>query len=437
MRAKKNNAAVIGAGLAGCEAAWQLSKFGADVTLYEQKPLSFTPAHHSENFAELICSNSLRADGLLNAVGLLKQEMREFDSLIMRAADATRVPAGGALAVDRNAFSEYITKAINGISNIKVVHTLVGELPDEDNIIVAAGPLVSEPLASSISEITGGMLSFYDAVAPIVTAESIDMDKAFWASRYGEGSDYLNCPMDEDEYRAFYEALVTAETAEVHGFEDEKVFEGCMPVETMAKRGYKTLLFGPLKPVGLRRPDGSRAFAVVQLRREDSEGRLFNIVGFQTHLKFPEQKRVFRMIPGLENAEIARFGVMHRNTYIKSPAVLNEYYEMRNLPGIFFAGQITGVEGYVESAATGMLAGIFAGCDITGRERPAFSRDTACGALASYVSGYCGADFQPMNINFGIMNKIDSKARGDEKKMLVSEKALKEIKSISEELNLK
>jgi len=431
---KRDSAVVIGAGLAGCEAAWQLAALGARVTLFEQKPLFFSPAHTSENFAELVCSNSLRADGLLNAVGLLKQEMRELGSLIMKAADETKIPAGGALAVDRNEFSRYVTEAVKNAPNIRVVREQVKKLPSEGVVIVAAGPLVSEPLASEIREAAGGALSFYDAAAPIVSAESVDMSEAFEASRYGKGSDYINCPMDERQYAEFYEALVNAETAHVHGFEDGSVFEGCLPVETMAKRGFKTLLFGPLKPVGLRSPDGTRPFAVAQLRREDAQGRLYNIVGFQTNLKFAEQRRVFRMIPALKNAEFVRYGVMHRNTYLKSPGLLNEYYEMRRRPGLFFAGQITGVEGYVESASSGMLAGIFAGCDIAGRQRPRFSRDTACGALAAYVSGYSGSDFQPMNINFGIMNTIDSGTRKDERKREISLRALKEIREIARAL---
>ncbi len=432
---KRNNAAVIGAGLAGCEAAWQLARFGIDVTLYEQKPLNFSPAHSSESFAELVCSNSLRAEGLQNAVGLLKQEMRELGSLVMRAADETKIPAGGALAVDRHKFSEYITQVIRSDKHIHVVTEQVNSIPEDGIVIVAAGPLVSEKLAENISQMTGGMLSFYDAAAPIVTAESVDMNKAFWASRYGEGSDYLNCPMNEQEYRAFYEALTSAEAAYIHGFEDGRVFEGCMPVETMAKRGFRTLLFGPLKPVGITCPDGEKPFAVVQLRREDAQGRLLNLVGFQTHLKFGEQKRVFSLIPGLKNAEFARYGVMHRNTYIKSPALLDEYYEMKSRPGLYFAGQITGVEGYVESASSGLLAGLFAACDIAGKPRPHFSRETACGALAAYVSGYAGADFQPMNITYGIINTIDMKHNRKDRKMAVAQRALDEIKKIREYLN--
>ena len=433
---KTNNAVVIGAGLAGCEAAYQLARRGIDVTLYEQKPLHFSGAHHSDMFAELVCSNSFRADGLYNAVGLLKQEMRSMGSLIMQAADATSVPAGGALAVDRHKFSHFVTQQIEQNDHIHIVREEVKALPEDGTVIVAAGPLVSDALAQSIADKTGGMLSFFDAAAPIVTAESIDMDKAFFASRYGRGSDYINCAMDEAQYRDFYQELIGAETAVLHGFEDNNVFEGCMPVETMAKRGYQTLLFGPLKPVGLRYPGTDKQpYAVVQLRREDAEGRLYNLVGFQTHLKFGEQKRVFSMIPGLENAEFVRYGVMHKNTYIKSPGILNEYYEMIVRSGLFFAGQITGVEGYIESASAGMMAGIFAACDMMGHRRPQFSRDTACGALAAYVSGYQGLDFQPMNINFGIMNTIELRASKKEKKLAVSNRALREIETIFDSLN--
>lgn len=430
--------AVIGAGLAGCEAAYQLARFGIDVTLYESKPVVTSPAHKSENFAELVCSNSLRADGLYNAVGLLKQEMRDIGSLIMEAADATKVPAGGALAVDRHQFSKYITQKILQNRHINVTRQEVTDIPESGMIIVAAGPLVSRKLAGSIAKTVGqDMLSFFDAAAPIVTAESIDMDKAFFASRYGKGGDdYINCAMNEDEYRAFYEALIGAETAVLHGFESDNVFEGCMPVETMARRGYQTLTFGPLKPKGIVYPGTNKMpYAVVQLRREDKQGRLFNLVGFQTHLKFGEQKRVFRMIPGLEGAEFVRYGVMHRNTYLKSPGILNEYYEMKCRPELFFAGQITGVEGYIESASSGMLAGIFAACDMKGRPRPKFSANTACGALAQYVSGYAGGDFQPMNITFGIMNTISMRAPKREKKLAVSKRALGEIARIKEKLS--
>lgn len=433
---KKNNT-VIGAGLAGCEAAWQLGRRGLPVTLIEQKPHKMSPAHHSAGFAELVCSNSLRAEGLENAVGLLKQEMRSLGSLIMEAADAARVPAGGALAVDRHAFSKYITDKIKQSSLIEVREEEAQELPPDGVVIAAPGPLVSGALLRSIEDITGGgMLSFFDAAAPIVTGESIDYTKAFFASRYGkgEGTDYLNCAMNMEQYRAFWEALTTAETAKLHGFEDDRVFEGCMPVETMAKRGFETLRFGPLKPVGLTLPDGSKPCAVVQLRREDKEGRLFNLVGFQTHLKFSEQRRVLRMIPGLENAEIVRYGVMHKNIFIKSPLLLNQYYEMKARPGLFFAGQITGVEGYVESTSSGLLAGLFAACDALGKPRPAFSADTACGALAAYICSYAGNDFQPMNINYGIMSPIQTKAKGRDKKLLISERALAKVTRIASEL---
>lgn len=429
MKAKK--ATIVGAGLAGCEAAYQLSRLGIDVTLYECKPKVKTPAHKSDLFAELVCSNSLRADGLYNAVGLLKEEMREIGSLIMQAADETKVPAGGALAVDRLKFSEYITDAITKNKHITVVHEEVTKIPDDDVVIIAAGPLATEPLAEDIGK-TLGMLYFFDAASPIVTKESIDMDKAFFASRYDRGSDYINCAMNEEQYRAFYEALISADAVELHGFEDSKVFEGCMPVETMAKRGYQTLCYGPLKPKGLNYPGTDEMpYAVVQLRREDCEGRLWGLVGFQTHLKFGEQKRVFSMIPGLENAEFVRYGVMHRNTYIKSPGVLTEHYESIQRKGLYFAGQITGVEGYIESASSGMLAGIFAGHDILGKEAPKFSADTAIGALAKYVSGYAGDDFQPMNINFGIMNTLKMRGSKKDKRHAVSKRALDEIKNIN------
>jgi methylenetetrahydrofolate--tRNA-(uracil-5-)-methyltransferase len=426
----KRNSIVIGAGLAGCEAAWQLSKRGVPVTLIEQKPMKMSPAHHAAGFAELVCSNSLRAAAVENAVGLLKQEMRELGSLIIEAADATRVPAGGALAVDRRAFSDYVTDKITHHPLIEVRREEALALPQDGVVIAAPGPLVEGALLRSIGDACGSLLSFFDAAAPIVTAESVDMGKAFFASRYGkgEGTDYMNCAMDAEQYRAFWEALTAAETAQLHGFEDGKVFEGCMPVETMAKRGFDTLRFGPLKPVGITAPDGSKPCAVVQLRREDASGRMYNLVGFQTHLTFPEQRRVFRMIPGLENAEIVRYGVMHKNIYIKSPALLNRYYEMRGRGGLFFAGQITGVEGYVESASSGLLAGLFAASDILERPRPRFSAETACGALAEYISGYTGNDFQPMNINYGIISALDTKAKGRDKKIQISERALAEIR---------
>ncbi len=433
----QNKAVVIGAGLAGCEAAYQMARRGIKVTLFEQKPGKLSPAHKSGLFAEIICSNSFRAEGLYNAVGLLKEEMRELDSLIMRAADVSRVPAGGALAVDRSQFSARVTREIIEHKNIDVIREEALYLPEDGVVIAAPGPLVEGLLAKDIEETVGaGMLAFYDAAAPIVMGDSIDMTKAFFGSRYDKGGDdYINCPMDEAQYRAFYEALTGAETVQVHGFEDSRVFEGCMPVETMAARGFQTLLFGPLKPVGLKAPGAEKMpHAVVQLRREDKEGRMYNIVGFQTHLKYGEQQRVFRMIPGLEQAEFARFGVMHRNTFLASPGQLNVNYELKNRPGLFFAGQITGVEGYVESASSGLLAGIFAASDISGQPRPVFSSNTACGALADYVANYQGTDFQPMNITFGIMNTIDSRAKGKEKKREISERALEEITRFKQSL---
>jgi len=431
-----SNVTVIGAGLAGCEAAYQLARRGVKVKLIEQKPKAMTPAHHEPGFAELVCSNSLRADALSNAAGLLKQEMRELSSLIMEAADACRIPAGGALAVDRKAFSDYITQKILSHQNIDVECEKAQALPKEGAVIAAPGPLLSGALAENIKDTVGrGLLSFFDAAAPIVTGESVDTKTAYFASRYGKGGDdYLNCPMDEAQYRAFYEALVSAETAQLHGFEDDKVFEGCMPIETMARRGFQTLLFGPLKPVGLRAPDGTKPHAVVQLRREDKQGRLYNLVGFQTHLKFGEQQRVFRMIPGLQNAEFVRYGVMHANAFIASPGVLSADYELKSRPGLFFAGQLTGVEGYIESTASGLVAGLCAACDILGKPRPRFGEETATGALGAYVSGYAGADFQPMNINFGIISPLLTNAKGRDKKELISARALASIKRIAEDL---
>jgi len=433
----QNKAVVIGAGLAGCEAAYQLARRGIKVTLIEQKPNKLSPAHKSGLFSELVCSNSLRAAGLFNAVGLLKQEMREMDSLAIRAADAVSVPAGGALAVNRSMFAARITREIMENKNIEIKREEALCLPEEGIVIAAPGPLVEGLLAKDIEDTVGqGMLSFFDAAAPIVMGGSIDMTKAFYGSRYDKGGDdYINCPMDETQYRAFYDALTTAATVELRGFEKGKVFEGCMPVETMAGRGFQTLLFGPLKPVGLRPPGADKTpYAVVQLRREDKEGRMYNLVGFQTHLKFGEQQRVFRMIPGLEQAEFARYGVMHRNTFLASPGLLNINYELKKRLGLFFAGQITGVEGYVESASSGLLAGIFAASDILGQPRPVFSRNTACGALADYVANYQGSDFQPMNITFGIMNTIHSRTKGKERKREISERALEEIKRISKSL---
>ncbi|MBQ9941800.1 MAG: methylenetetrahydrofolate--tRNA-(uracil(54)-C(5))-methyltransferase (FADH(2)-oxidizing) TrmFO [Christensenellaceae bacterium] len=435
---KTDRVAVIGAGLAGCEAAWQLAKRGIKVRLYEMKPQKYSPVHHHAGFAELVCSNSLRADRLSNAVGLLKEEMRLADSLIMRAADASRVPAGGALAVDRVLFSDAITKTLSEHPLVEVVEGEVEGLTHEafshPLTIVATGPLTSDTLAGEIAALIGvETLHFFDAAAPIVTKESINFDRAFYGSRYGKGGDdYVNCPMDREEYQAFYDALISAECAEIKEFEKDGVFEGCMPVEVMAKRGFETLLYGPLKPVGLNDPvTGKRHFAVVQLRKEDNEGTLFNLVGFQTHLKFPEQKRVFGMIPALKNAEFTRYGVMHRNTYMDSPKLLDRWYRFKNRQNMFFAGQMTGVEGYVESAASGLLAGISAARIMQGKALPEFSARTALGALANYVSTCASSDFQPMNITFGIMEPLEPRIRKkEERNEKIAQRALEEVRSV-------
>ncbi len=413
---------IFGAGLAGCEAAWQAAELGCDVKLYEMKPHKKTPAHNSDAYAELVCSNSLRSDQMSNAVGLLKEEMHRMGSLIMEAAYENRVAAGAALAVDREGFSRYITEKINGHQRITVINEEVHEIPNGEICIVATGPLTSDGMAEHISKLWGEGLHFFDAAAPIVDFQSIDMDRAFFASRYGKGDpDYINCPMREDEYNAFYDALVGAREAELHDFDREAqkeltVFEGCMPVEVMARRGKDTLRYGPMKPVGLEHPiTGEEYYAVVQLRRDNREGSMYNIVGFQTHLAIPEQKRVFSMIPGLENAEFLRYGVMHRNTYINSPGKLNETYSMKNAPDIFFAGQMTGVEGYIESASSGFIAGINAAARVLGITVPAFDHRTAIGALGKYVSeGGIGA-FVPMNVNFGIIAPPDKKIKGGKK----------------------
>ncbi len=401
---------VIGAGLAGCEAAYQLAKRGINVTLYEMKPEKSSPAHHTNDFAELVCSNSLRSAQLENAVGLLKEELRTMDSLIMRAADETRVPAGGALAVDREGFSQYITKEIKENINIEIVNKEMDTVPDENITIIATGPLTSEPMFNYIKGITGEeYLHFFDAAAPIVTFDSINMNKAFRAARYGKGSeDYINCPMNREEYELFYDALITAEAAEVKDFEKNMVFEGCMPIESMAYRGKDTMRFGPLKPVGLvDERTNVKSYAVVQLRQDNKNATLYNIVGFQTHLKWPEQKRVFSLIPGLENAEFVRYGVMHRNTYINSPKLLDNTYRLKNNENMYFAGQITGVEGYIESTSSGFVAGINAAAQCRGGERIVFPPNTAIGALSNYISDGSIRNFQPMNVNFGIFNGID------------------------------
>ncbi len=410
----KPNVTVVGAGLAGAEAAYRLLSRGFPVTLYEMKPQKRTPAHKGDGFAELVCSNSLRSDRIQNAVGLLKEEMRALGSLVMEAADKTRVPAGGALAVDREGFSAYITETLKRFPNLTLVTEEAAEIPASP-AIVATGPLTSDALSAAIEARFGKSLHFYDAAAPIVTFDSLDHEKIFAASRYDRGADYLNCPMTREEYFAFCHALVSAETAPLHEFETPRVFEGCMPVEVMAKRGELTLAYGPLKPVGLE-VDGKRPFAVVQLRRDNSDGSLYNIVGFQTNLKFPEQKRVFGMIPGLEHAEFARYGVMHRNTFLESPKLLNYDYSLRSDPLLFFAGQMTGVEGYVESAASGLLAAIELIEKLEGREAIDFTSETAIGALGHYVAEYNGGDFQPMNVTFGIMDPLSERVRGKQER---------------------
>lgn len=426
---------VLGAGLAGCECAWQLAKRGIEVRLFEMKPNKMTPAHSSGYFAELVCSNSLRSDELTNAVGLLKAEMRKMGSLIMESADSNRVAAGGALAVDREGFSRYITDKIKSCTNIELVSEEATDFP-EGELVVATGPLTSDALAEKLEKLcncTG--LHFYDAVAPIVTLESVDMDSAFFASRYDKGTaDYVNCPMNEEEYKAFVKELVSAKEAPVHGFDDGGVFEGCMPVEVMARRGEETLRFGPLKPVGLRDPrTGKENYAVVQLRRDNADGTIYNLVGFQTHLTWGEQKRVFSMIPALKNAEFVRYGVMHRNTYLNSPQLLDRYYRLRSEPRISFAGQMTGVEGYVESAASGMLVGIETAARLLELEPVNFPQETAIGALGLYISGGSVGDFQPMNINFGIITPLGYRVKGKRNKNAeISARSLKIIDELME-----
>ena len=426
---------VIGAGLAGCEAALQLAERGISVKLYEMKPKKYSPAHKSENFAELVCSNSLKADRIENACGLLKEEMRHFNSVMMQAADVSRVPAGGALAVDRDEFSQFITDKVKSHTNIEIINDEVTQINPDEYTIIATGPLTSEGLSETIMELTGESgLSFYDAAAPIVTAESIDYDKVFKAARYDKGTaDYINCPMTEEEYTAFYNELISAETAQLKGFENSKVFEGCMPVEVMAKRGVQTLTFGPLKPVGLTNPKTGKddAYAVVQLRQDNSAGTLYNLVGFQTNLKWGEQKRVFSMIPGLKNAEFVRYGVMHRNTFINSPKLLDKYYRMKKYNKVYFAGQITGVEGYVESASSGIMAGYNMACDILGKPMPQLNTKTVTGALSIYISNESNVNFQPMNANFGIVSGLDERIRKKQERYgKIAERALEEIKQI-------
>ena len=430
---------VIGAGLAGSECAWQLAQRGIDVILREMKPEKKTPAHTTDQFAELCCSNSLRSDQLENAVGLLKEELRRMGSLILSCADATRVEAGGALAVDRHGFAALVTERIRNHPRIRVVPGEVTALPEQGEVMVASGPLTSDALAQELQKLLGADsdLHFYDAAAPLVSAESVDMDKAWFGSRYDRGTaDYVNCPMTEEEYDAFWQALTTAQEAEVHGFEDKMVFEGCMPVEVMARRGHDTLCYGPLKPRGLKDPrTGKEPYAVVQLRRDNAAGTVYNLVGFQTHLRFPEQRRVFSMIPALHNAEFLRYGVMHRNTFLNSPRLLDRYYRLKSRPEISFAGQMTGVEGYVESAASGFLVGVETARRLTGRPPINFPQETAVGALALYVSNPAATAFQPMNINFGIIPPLDHRVKGKRNKNAeLSQRSLAIIDALKEEV---
>jgi len=431
---------VCGAGLAGCEAAWQIAKRGIKVRLYEMKPCKYTPAHHSEKFAELVCSNSLRSDRVTNAVGLLKEELLRMDSLIMEAAYATRVPAGSALAVDRNLFSEYITDKIKSNPMIEIVSQEVSDVDSDVITVVATGPLTSDKMADYIQKDLGCKgLHFFDAAAPIVDYSTINMDVAFFASRYDKGdADYINCPMTKEQYDVFYEALVSADEAELKDFDREmqkelKVFEGCMPVEVMAKRGYDTLRYGPLKPVGLvDKRTGKESYAVVQLRKENAEGTMYNLVGFQTHLTFPEQKRVFRLIPGLENAEFYRYGIMHRNTYLNSPEILSADYSMKSNANIFFAGQMTGVEGYIESTGSGFVAGINAARRFRGIEPVVFPKTTMIGAMAHYIENGGNGEFVPMNANFGIVEPLPMRVKGGKvaRYEVVAARALDEIEAL-------
>ena len=431
---------VVGAGLAGSEAAWQAAQRGVPVTLYEMRPGETTPAHKTGGFAELVCSNSLRAAGLENAVGVLKEEMRRLGSVVMEAADATRVPAGGALAVDREGFSRYITERVENHPLVEVRHARLDAVPREEDAatIVASGPLTDGTLAEDVARLTGGKgLYFYDAAAPIVTLDSVDMTRAYRASRYGKGeAAYINCPLTKEEYEAFWDALVNAEKAPTHAFEKEIFFEGCMPAEVMAARGKDTLLFGPMKPVGLENPEtGERPYAVVQLRQDDAAGSLYNIVGFQTHLTWPEQRRVFSMIPALAHAEFTRYGVMHRNTFINSPLVLRPTMQLADDPRIFFAGQMTGVEGYVESAAAGLMAGVNAARLVRGLSPEAFPPETAHGALAHYITTADPLHFQPMNVNFGLMPPLSERVRDKKlKKQKIAERALSSLDAFRDKI---
>lgn len=428
---------IVGAGMAGSEAAWQVANRGIKVDLYEMRPVKSTPAHKTDKFAELVCSNSLRGAGLENAVGLLKEEMRRLKSLIMESADINRVPAGGALAVDREGFSQYITDKVKNHPNITVINKEIAQIPTEEDAItiIASGPLTSEVLAKSIKELTGQeYFYFYDAAAPLIAKESIDMSKAYRASRYGKGTaDYINCAMDKEQYEHFWHELVNAEMAPIKEFEKAKFFEGCMPVEEMARRGEDTLLFGPLKPVGLEDPrTGKRPYAVVQLRQDNVADSLYNIVGFQTHLKWPEQKRVFGLIPGLENAEFVRYGVMHRNTFINSPELLRPTLQFYNRDDLLFAGQMTGVEGYVESAASGLVAGINAAYLAQGQEPVIFPKETAHGSMCNYITSAVAKHFQPMNANFGLMPPLEERIRDKKlKKQKIAQRALEFLDKFS------
>ncbi|MCT7892826.1 MAG: methylenetetrahydrofolate--tRNA-(uracil(54)-C(5))-methyltransferase (FADH(2)-oxidizing) TrmFO [Lactobacillus iners] len=431
---------VIGGGLAGSEATWQLAKRGIEVDLYEMRPVKMTPAHETGNLSELVCTNSMRSNQLSNAVGLLKEEMRQLDSLIMRVADETAVPAGGALAVDRDSFSKKVTQIINELPNVHVHNEEIKDIPKEGINIIATGPLTSDSLATKIKEFCGSeSLHFFDAAAPIITAESIDHNIVYKKSRYDKGeAAYLNCPMDKEQFVNFYNNLITAETAELHEFEKNNVFEGCMPIEVMAKRGEKTMLFGPLKPVGLEDPKtGKLPYAVVQLRQDNASASMYNIVGFQTHLKFGEQKRVFSLIPGLANAVFVRYGKMHRNTYISSPEVLNSTYETKLCKNLFFAGQMTGVEGYVESAGSGLVAGINASLRAIGESPIVFPKNTAIGSMANYITSTSAKNFQPMNASYSLMPQLEKKIRNKQERHLMQSKiALDELNEFKNKVGL-
>lgn len=431
---------VIGGGLAGSEATWQLAKRGIEVDLYEMRPVKMTPAHETGNLSELVCTNSMRSNQLSNAVGLLKEEMRQLDSLIMRVADETAVPAGGALAVDRDSFSKKVTQIINELPNVHVHNEEIKDIPKDGINIIATGPLTSDSLATKIKEFCGSeSLHFFDAAAPIITAESIDYNIVYKKSRYDKGeAAYLNCPMDKEQFVNFYNNLITAETAELHEFEKNNVFEGCMPIEVMAKRGEKTMLFGPLKPVGLEDPKtGKLPYAVVQLRQDNASASMYNIVGFQTHLKFGEQKRVFSLIPGLANAVFVRYGKMHRNTYISSPEVLNSTYETKLCENLFFAGQMTGVEGYVESAGSGLVAGINASLRAIGESPIVFPKNTAIGSMANYITSTSAKNFQPMNASYSLMPQLEKKIRNKQERHLMQSKiALDELNEFKNKVGL-